>query len=101
MSEADATTKPDPGFPSIYKEHFSRVFRFGFRLLGDPELAMDLSQEVFLKLHASTGAKPAISDVRGWRYRTAANLGYDWLRRKRRYSKLAPSDLGAGHPDRD
>lgn len=101
MSEADATTKPDPGFTSIYEEHFSRIFRFGFRLLGDPDLAMDLSQEVFLKLHASLGGKPPIGDVPSWLYRTAANLGYDWLRRKRRYSKLAPSDLEAGHQDRD
>jgi RNA polymerase sigma factor (sigma-70 family) len=101
MRVADATPKPDGGFSSIYQEHFPLVFRFGFRLLGDSEQALDLSQEVFLKLFATLNGKPAILDIRSWLYRTTANLSYDWLRRKRRYSKLLRSDLKVHNTHRD
>jgi len=69
------------------------VFRFGFRLLGDTEQAMDLSQEVFLKLYAALNGGPEILEIKSWLFRTAANLSYDWLRRKRRYSTLLRSDF--------
>jgi RNA polymerase sigma factor (sigma-70 family) len=101
MNKADPATKPALGFSSIYQEHFPAVFRFGSRLLGDPEQALDLSQEVFLKLHAALNGGPAILDVKSWLYRTAANLSYDWLRRKRRYSQLLRSDLEVGRGTRD
>ncbi len=60
MNAADRASKLDLSFSSIYQEHFPMVFRFGFRLLGDSEQAMDLSQEVFLKLYAALDGGPAI-----------------------------------------
>jgi len=101
MKDADTASPPDPGFSSIYREHFPAVYRFGFRLLGDPEQALDLSQEVFLKLYAALGGIPSILDIRGWLYRTAANLSYDWLRRKRRHSDLLRADAQASPDPRD
>lgn len=77
------------------------VFRFGFRLLGDSEQAMDLSQEVFLKLYAALDGGTAILEIKSWLFRTAANLCYDWLRRKRRYSKLLRSDIDVSNAPRD
>jgi DNA-directed RNA polymerase specialized sigma24 family protein len=74
MNAADRASKLDLSFSSIYQEHFPMVFRFGFRLLGDSEKAMDLSQEVFLKLYAALDGGPAILEIKSWLFRTAANL---------------------------
>ena len=101
MNEVDATSRPGAGFSSIYQEHFPAVFRFGFRLLGDTEQALDLSQEVFLKLYEGLNGKPAIRDIRSWLYRTAANLSYDWLRRRRRYSHILRGGPEIGRVTRD
>lgn len=101
MNATDQVSKPDRSFSSIYEEHFPRVYRFGFRLLGDSEQAMDLSQEVFLKLYAALNAGQAIVEIKSWLFRIAANLSYDWLRRKRRFSKLLRADIDAGQAPRD
>jgi RNA polymerase sigma factor (sigma-70 family) len=101
MNATDRASKLDSSVSSIYQEHFPMVFRFGFRLLGDSEQAMDLSQEVFLKLYAALNGGPAILEIRSWLFRTAANLSYDWLRRKRRYSKLLRSDIDVSNAPRD
>ena len=77
------------------------VFRFGFRLLGDSEQAMDLSQEVFLKLYATVSGGPEILEIRSWLFRTAANLSYDWLRRKHRYSQLLRIDVDVSYAPQD
>ncbi len=101
MNATDRTSNPDRRFSSVYQEHFPMVFRFGFKLLGDSEHAMDLSQEVFLKLYAALNGGPAIVEIKSWLFRTAANLSYDWLRRKRRYSKLLRSDINVRNAPRD
>lgn len=101
MSATDRPAKPDLSFSSIYQEHFPTVFRFGYRLLGDTEQAMDLSQEVFLKLHAALNGGPAILEVKSWLFRTAANLSYDWLRRRRRHATLLRSALQVSAVSRD
>ena len=92
MDATDTASEPGLTLSLIYQEHFPTVFRFGYRLLGDSEQAMDLSQEVFLKLHTALNGGPAILEIKRWLYRTAANLSYDWLRRKRRYSDLLRLD---------
>ena len=97
---AHKASSPDIRFASIYQEHFPQIYRFGFRLLGDSEQALDLSQEVFLKLCAALDAGTVIQEIKSWLFRTAANLSYDWLRRKRRHSNLLRSNVDvrdAGH----
>jgi RNA polymerase sigma-70 factor (ECF subfamily) len=101
MNATDPAAKPDPIFSSIYQEYFPMVFRFGFRLLGDPELAMDLSQEVFLKLYAALNGGPAILEIKSWLFRTSANLSYDWLRRRRRHATLLHSAFPVNPVPRD
>jgi RNA polymerase sigma factor (sigma-70 family) len=78
----------DDLFEAIYKENFPTIYRFGYRLLGNSEQALDMAQEVFLKLyHRLNGGSP-IAEVKGWLYRTSTNLSYDWLRRKSRFQKI-------------
>jgi RNA polymerase sigma-70 factor (ECF subfamily) len=82
-------------FEVIYKENFPAIYRFGYRLLGNSEQALDMAQEVFLKLYRRLNDGSSINEIKGWLYRTATNLSYDWLRRKSRFQKL-----WAGHHER-
>jgi RNA polymerase sigma-70 factor (ECF subfamily) len=77
----------------LYKEYFPTIYRLGFRLLGNSEQALDLTQEVFLKLYRRLNGGPPVTEIKGWLYRTAANLSYDWLRRKCRFQKISASRL--------
>jgi len=101
MNEADAATKAELSFSATYEAYFPMIFRFGFRLLGDSEQALDLSQEVFLKLYSVLISGSIILEIKSWLYRTAANLSYDWLRRNQRFSRLIRSGYKAGNPSRD
>jgi len=80
---------------ALYRENFPALYRFGYRLLGNSEQALDLTQEVFLKLYRRLNGSSPVTEIKGWLYRTAANLSYDWLRRKTRFYKLC-----ANHSER-
>jgi len=81
-------------FDFLYQEQFSTVYKFGYRLLGDAEKAKDLAQEVFLRLYRCLNGTEPVHNVRGWIYRTAANLSLDWIRHETRFMKI--STLGFG-----
>lgn len=60
-----------------------RVFNYLYRLVGDREDAMDLSQDVFLKAYQ---ALPKLEDparFTGWLFRIAHNEAYSLLRKNR------------------
>jgi len=75
-------------FEAVYENNFSVIYRLGYRLLGNSEQALDLAQEVFLRLYQRLNGSSPVLDVRSWLYRTASNLSYDWLRRKSRFQKI-------------
>lgn len=56
------------------------------RLVRDTELAEDLVQEAFLRLH---GQGPTVREPRSWLYRTIHNLAMNHLRTVRRIVPLA------------
>lgn len=56
--------------------------RFLARRTGSAETAEDLAQETWLRL-AQTDALPAVSNMRAYIFRTAANLATDHGRRQR------------------
>lgn len=50
------------------------VYRYLYRVLGDPEEAKDLTQEAFLRLHACLARGQTVGNVRAWIFRVAHNL---------------------------
>lgn len=69
-------------FARLFERHWDGVVRVLVRLLGDPEAAGDLAQEVFVQLlrRPPDGSVP----LRAWLYRVAINSGYNALRSERR-----------------
>jgi RNA polymerase sigma-70 factor, ECF subfamily len=57
------------------------VYRYLFRLLGDPGEAEDLEQECFLRLYICLHKSYAVKNVRAWIFRVAHNLAINHQKR--------------------
>src|SRR5689334_16178399 len=73
----------DEAFVLIY-EHFSaQIHRYVYRLVGNLELADDITQETFLRAFQNIGKIAHDSNVSAWLYRIASNACFDALRRRK------------------
>ena len=72
----------------LYDAYKSRIYTFLLRLLADPELADDLTQDVFTKAYQALGTLTSEHRVLPWLYRIANNAAIDQLRRRKRFSWL-------------
>lgn len=70
-------------FDALMRQHMDRVYALAYRMLRDREEALDVAQEVFIKLHGSIGSLRAEGQVAGWLYRVCANQCIDRGRRRR------------------
>jgi RNA polymerase sigma-70 factor (ECF subfamily) len=72
----------DADFERLFEEHWERLCRMLFNLLGDPDEAQDLALETFERLHRRPPQDPAHRSA--WLYRVATNLGFNALRARKR-----------------
>lgn len=71
-------------FAELVERHQQRLGGYLFHLLGDRDLALDLTQDTFVRAYTALGAtRPGLA-LRPWLFRIATNLAYDVLRRRRR-----------------
>jgi RNA polymerase sigma-70 factor (ECF subfamily) len=94
--------------------HERMVYQLAFHLLGDRDEALDLSQEVFLRVFRTIHAFRGQSALRTWIYRIVINQARNrqrWWRRRHRNDQISldqhllehgePAQLGDGtSPDR-
>ena len=79
-------------FASLYNRHAKAVMSVAFRLVGDREIAADLTQATFLKLWERPSAVSAGEGMlRPWLLRVVRNAAVDTLRR-RRLRAIGPED---------
>jgi RNA polymerase sigma factor (sigma-70 family) len=81
----------DAEFEAIFLEHYEGVLRILMRLVGSGQ-AEELANEVFFRLSRQPVRWLVTSNVAGWLYRTAINVGIDALRsaaHRRRYEQAA------------
>lgn len=83
-----------------FRELRGPVYSYVFGFCGSPERAEELTQEVFLRLHAYLRAGNAISNVRSWVFRVAHNLAVN-EGKKRRYELPKPMDAEIWHTRSD
>ena len=77
----------DASFEALFLRHYDRVCGILYRLLGNHADAEDAAQQVFLQLYRSphrVRLRGEATNVAGWLYRVAVNLGYNALRSRRR-----------------
>lgn len=76
-------------FENLFIEHWARVYRHLYRLVGDPSEAEDLALETFLRLYQHD--RKDGFNISGWLYRVATNLGLQSIRgwKRREHYELA------------
>jgi RNA polymerase sigma factor (sigma-70 family) len=68
-----------------------KLTRYLRRMVGDAEVALDLTQDVFLSAYRLLQADPARELTAGWLYRAATNSAISFLRR-RKILRMLPLD---------
>jgi RNA polymerase sigma-70 factor (ECF subfamily) len=86
--EADA-------FAALFEAHRDRVYSIALRFSGDPTVALDITQETFLKLLSKIGEFRGEASFESWLYRLVVNGCLDHRRAGRRWSPLLDGWLGA------
>jgi len=64
-------------------EHQTKLARYLRRMVGDAEVALDLTQDVFLSAYRTLQADPARELRAGWLYRAATNAAISFMRRRK------------------
>lgn len=70
-------------FTEAVRQHQHAIYRLAYRLTGNVEDAMDLTQEVFVKAYRALPSFRGDSDIKTWLYRIALNTGSSWRKRQR------------------
>lgn len=71
-------------FEQLLLEHQKNVYNLCYRMAGNPDDAMDLSQETFLRAWRCLDQHQFASAFSTWLYRLCSNICIDFLRRRRR-----------------
>jgi RNA polymerase sigma-70 factor, ECF subfamily len=86
----------------LVNEHQRMVYQLAFHLLGDHNEALDLSQEVFLRVFRTIHGFRGQSSLRTWIYRIVVNQSRNrqrWWRRRHRSEQVSLEDHIRNHGD--
>lgn len=97
-------------FDSLVAKYASQVYNLAYRMIGDPDDAEDISQEVFLRVHRAIKGFRGSSSFTTWVYRVATNVCLDELKRRKRRptvtewseqeeASVEPSPAAAANPE--
>jgi RNA polymerase sigma-70 factor, ECF subfamily len=86
-------------FDQLYERYQGPLWAYFFRNTRDPQLAEDLAQETFLKLHSRFWDYLPSGRFKGWLFRIAHNLLIDDVRRKSHDALLHASKRQAKEDD--
>ncbi|MFH1688813.1 MAG: sigma-70 family RNA polymerase sigma factor [Candidatus Eisenbacteria bacterium] len=71
-------------FGYLVERHKDIVYAVAYRFARDPDLALDLSQNVFIRAYRGIKTFKGKSSFSTWLYRIAMNTCIDWTRKKAR-----------------
>ena len=83
----------------LVERHESRIYNLGYRLMGNSEDAMDLTQEVFLGVFRSLQRFRGEANFRTWLFRIAHNKAVDLNRKKKLLILTGGLDENSGCDD--
>jgi RNA polymerase sigma-70 factor (ECF subfamily) len=85
----------EAAFGQLVEAHERMVYQLAFHLLGDHNEALDLSQDVFLRVFRTLHGFRAQSSLRTWIYRIVVNQARNrqrWWRRRHRAAQVSIDD---------
>ncbi len=93
--KVDACAQPNtlPSFEEVFTSHKDRVYSIALRYTGDRADALDISQQVFLKLMAQMGSFRNEASFDSWLYRIVVNCCLDHRRRNWRWLPFVQETL--------
>jgi len=71
-------------YAGLVRDHHRSIYNYLARVLGDPMLAEDVTQEAFLRAYRALPRLPDDANHRAWLFRIATNAATDEIRRRRR-----------------
>ena len=74
----------NPAFEQLLLLHQKKVYNLCLRMSANPDDALDLSQEAFIKAWRSIGQYQFEASFSTWLFRLTSNVCIDFLRRKKR-----------------
>ena len=80
---------PD-AFAALFDLYRSRIYNYVARIVGDPEDAKDITQDVFIKAFRRMPGNGKDLALKPWLYRVATTTSLDHLRARRRRGDTAP-----------
>jgi RNA polymerase sigma-70 factor (ECF subfamily) len=88
-------------FDELVVRHEDRVYNMALRMLGQPDDALDLAQEVFLAAYRALDGFEAKAAFSTWLYRVTVNRCRDELRRRAtvKHTRPRPLSVDADPPD--
>lgn len=92
----------DDACGELVSEHQRMVYQLGMHLLGDHDEALDLSQEVFLRVFRTIHGFRGQSALRTWIYRIVVNQARNrlrWWRRRNRAQQVSLEEHVRNHGD--
>jgi len=90
----------DEACTRLVTDHQRMVFQLGLHLLGDQQEALDLSQEVFLRVFRTLPQFRGQSTLKTWIYRIAINQAANrrrWWRRRHQSQQVGLEEHAATH----
>jgi RNA polymerase sigma-70 factor, ECF subfamily len=93
-------TGDDEACTRLVTDHQRMVYQLALHLLGDAQEALDVSQEVFLRVFRTLAQFRGQSTLKTWIYRIVVNQASNrqrWWRRRRRAQQVALEDHTAAH----
>lgn len=67
----------------LYARHHGEIHAYLSRMLRDPELAADLTQDAFIRAYRAHGDLDDVSKARAWLYQIAHRVALDEIRRRK------------------
>ncbi len=83
-------------FRALVVRYQRKVYALALGVVKDPDLAWDVAQEAFVRVHQHLGEFEAKSTFSTWLFRIATHLSIDAVRRERRAQKDDVDDVNEG-----
>jgi RNA polymerase sigma-70 factor (ECF subfamily) len=101
-SEADLVRRARRGevdaFEDLYRRHVGRIYAVSLRMVADPSLAEELTQEAFVRAWGKLASFHGTSAFGTWLHRLAVNVVLDALRARRRWRERFSEEPPARPP---
>ena len=83
----------EKSFDQLMQNHQEQVFRVAHSFTKDTENAMDVTQNIFLKVYQNLNRFRGQSQFKTWLMRIAFNESFNWIKKNKKYQTHEEIDL--------